>query len=392
MRRIVQATITILVPGIFFVAGICLVGVGVSAQKQRRRTPVKRQAITRPATIDYSRFSHATKKHQGTCNTCHKVPTKNWPKARDYPDVADYPDHDACVSCHRAQFFKGAKPVICSICHTKVSPRDDARLAFRNPAAPRQFLIEFPHDKHQDVIARLFRRWQTEAPPRFVHASFNSSQRSPTPSLTVGLLPRSLSVKVQPLTQAILTLSADEKTKHFNNCEICHGPRTNAPAAPATGWPDSFAPDAATFKASPRSHASCFNCHWKSQPPTSEDCAGCHKLADKAYVAFDSPTRFSLKFRHAREQHVAECTTCHINITKAATLRGLKPDVPITSCTECHNKDGLRLDVSNELEAIDKNRDFVCSYCHTSDVGRRDPPASHYLISGREPIKRRDVK
>ena len=99
-----------------------------------------------------------------------------------------------------------------------------------------------------------------------------------------------------------------------------------------------------------------------------------------------------MKFRHAREQHLAECTACHINITKAATLRGLTPDVPITSCTECHNKDGLRLDVANELEAVDRNRDFVCSYCHTSDVGRGDPPVSHYLIAGREPIKRNDVK
>jgi len=51
----------------------------------------------------------------------------------------------------------------------------------------------------------------------------------------------------------------------------------------------------------------------------------------------------------------------------------------------------LRLDVSKELEAIDKNRDFVCSYCHTSYVGRRDPPASHYLIAGREAIKRKDI-
>jgi len=87
-----------------------------------------------------------------------------------------------------------------------------------------------------------------------------------------------------------------------------------------------------------------------------------------------------------------ECTVCHINITKAANLRGLKPDVPITSCTECHNKDGLRLDVSRELEAVDKNRQFVCVYCHTSDVGRLDAPASHYLIAGRQPIKRKDVK
>jgi hypothetical protein len=103
-----------------------------------------------------------------------------------------------------------------------------------------------------------------------------------------------------------------------------------------------------------------------------------------------------MKFRHQggseKQNHVAECTTCHINITKAATLRGLKPDVPITSCSECHNREGLRLDVTQELEAIDKNRDFVCLYCHTSNVGRLDPPTSHYLIAGREPQKRKDVK
>jgi hypothetical protein len=106
----------------------------------------------------------------------------------------------------------------------------------------------------------------------------------------------------------------------------------------------------------------------------------------------ETTQRKSMKFSHAREQHVAECTTCHINITKASTLRGLQPDVPITSCTECHNKDGLRLDVSGELEALDKNREFVCSYCHTSDVGGRDAPASHYLIAGRPALKRKDMK
>ena len=131
------------------------------AQKRRARRPAS--APRSPAaTVDYSRFSHATKKHQGACNTCHKVPTDNWKKVRDFPDVADFPGHAACVSCHRPQFFKGAKPVICSDCHSKVSPKDDARFAFRNPAAPSQFLIEFPHDKHQDVIARTLRRLTTE--------------------------------------------------------------------------------------------------------------------------------------------------------------------------------------------------------------------------------------
>lgn len=361
MRRIARITTATLAPAIFFIGVICLLGVVVSAQKQRRKTPVNRRATTRPATVDYSRFSHSTKKHQGACNTCHKVPTDNWKKVSEFPDVADYPSHDACVSCHRPQFFKGAKPAICSVCHSKVSPRDDARFEFRSLGSPREFLPEFPHDKHQDVIARMFRHLKLEERPLFLRASYS-------------------------------TFYADDKTKRYNNCEICHGPRTIAPGAPSTGWVDSFIPDAASFKALPNSHAACFNCHWKSQQPTNENCGGCHKLADKAFIQIDSPKRLSLKFRHAREQHIAECTTCHINITKAATLRGLKPDVPITTCTECHNKDGLRLDVSRELEALDKNREFSCSYCHTSDVGRRDPPSSHYLIAGREPLKRKDIK
>ena len=340
-------------------ASVLVVG---GAQRQRRRAAPPPQRTTRAGSIDYSRFSHATKKHQAGCNTCHKAPTENWKKVRDFPDIADYPGHDACVSCHRPQFFKGARPPICSVCHTTVSPRSDVRFAFRNPRVPRQFVMEFPHDKHQDVIAGIIRKFRAERQPRFLRISFISSS------------------------------AADDKTKHYNNCEICHLPRTAVPTAPPSGWPDSFVPEAAFFKSVPSGHAACFNCHWTSQQPTNANCGGCHKAAEKSYTAVDTPRRFSMKFRHAREQHVAECTTCHINITKASTLRGLKPDVPITACTECHNKDGLRLDVSKELEAIDKNRDFVCIYCHTSDVGRRDPPSSHYLIAGREAIQRKDVK
>jgi hypothetical protein len=276
--------------------------------------------------IDYTKFSHSTQKHQATCLTCHKIPSKEWTKASAFPDITDYPGHDACVSCHRPQFFKGARPPICSVCHSKTSPRDDVRFAFRNPASTRQFAIEFPHDKHQDVIALL----------RYAHAPQN-----------------------------------------YNNCTICHAPRT------------------ATFRAVPADHASCFNCHWKSQQPVAGNCNGCHKLTTP-YVRNDQPSRISMKFIHEGggegKQHAAECTTCHINITKAASLRGLKPDVPITSCTECHNQDGLRQDLSKELVAIDKNRGFVCVYCHAPNVGSLDPPASHYLIAERPPLKRKDIK
>jgi hypothetical protein len=329
----------------------------VAAQRRRVRKPAARP-VTSTSRIDYSQFLHSTPKHQAACSTCHLAPTENWRKLRAFPDVADYPGHAACVGCHRPQFFRSAKPVICSVCHTKVSPRDDARFSFSKPGTPRQFVIEFPHDKHQDVIAQVLRQLESQS-ARFVRTSFTA---------------------------------VDDKTKHYSNCEICHAPRTNAAVAPAGGWPDSLTPEAAFFKTAPNDHSSCFNCHWKSQQPTSANCAGCHKPADKSYLPADTPVRISMKFRHPREQHVAECTTCHINITKSSTLRGLAPDVPITACSECHNKDGLRLDVSKELEAIDKNKEFVCSYCHTSDVGRRDPPASHYLIAGREAIKRKDVK
>lgn len=287
-----------------------------------------------PAAVDYSKFSHATKKHQAECKTCHVVPSKDWQKTAQFPDIVDYPDHAACVSCHRAQFFKGARPPICSVCHSKTSPRDDVRYTFRNPASRLQFKIEFPHDKHQDVIAQLF------APRKRVDLAH-----------------------------------AQQQQQRYNNCTICHASRTT------------------TFKASPVDHSSCFNCHWKSQAPVATDCNGCHKPAPAPYTAATDPTRISQKFIHegggAAGNHVRECTACHINITKAASLRGLKPDVPVTACTECHNKDGGRQDLNTELAAIDKNRAFTCTYCHAPNVGNLDPPASHYLIAQRPPMKRK---
>jgi hypothetical protein len=335
----------------------------VAGQRRTTRRNPKPPATRKPA-VDYSRFSHATKEHQESCKTCHKTPTANWKKVSQFPDVADFPDHDACVRCHRAQFFKSAQPVICSNCHQKTSPRDSARFEFRNPVRPRQFTIEFPHDRHQDVIARL----EPAARPvtqtvslRFAHSSMHVEQPTQTNSL------------------------------RYNNCEICHVANTKPPAAPRAGWPDGYVPAANLFKAAPESHDACFSCHWKSQKPTKDSCEGCHKLA-QPYLFTGVPERKSMKFTHAREQHVKECTACHINITKSASLKGLKPDVPITACSECHNKEGLRLDVGGELVALDKDRAFVCVYCHTSQIGRLNPPSSHYLIAGRAPAKLRDAK
>ena len=257
---------------------------------------------------DYSKFSHSTDKHQQACKTCHKP----------YADAGDYPDHNACVSCHRRQFFRGARPQICSVCHSKTSPRDDTRFAFRKPDARLQFTIDFPHNTHQDLI------------------------------------------------------------QGNNNCTLCHATRT------------------ATFKAVPNDHSSCFSCHWKSQEPVAANCNGCHRRATTPYTPPDSPKRISVKFIHdgggEKKDHVAECTTCHIHITKDTKVRGLKPDVPITACTGCHNKVGLREDLNKELAALDKDRAFTCVYCHAPNIGTQDAPASHYLIAERVPLKRKDIK
>ncbi|HET6890712.1 MAG TPA: hypothetical protein VFH31_06385 [Pyrinomonadaceae bacterium] len=358
---------------------------------QAQRPNRSRTRPPRPAkpSVDYSKFSHATDKHQAACNTCHKIPSRNWQQAGNFPDIIDYPDHDACVSCHRPQFFRGARPEICSICHIKVSPRHEARFSFRNPLSQRQFEIEFPHDRHQDVIARSRIPFDSER-------QFNSIQNESGSDRTqvsgpLGKLSAVASAPASVFVRASFKFSSvQDKTKTYNNCTICHLTRKENPASPG-GWIDSFVPTAGTFKSVPTSHESCFICHWKAQRPVSRECSGCHKLT-KPYVSLDPVPRLSMKFTHAREQHIDECTTCHINITKAASLRGLNPDVPITSCTGCHNQVGKREDLEAELAKLSKDKNFVCTYCHTSDKGKLDPPASHYLVTGRKPIKRAEMR
>jgi len=325
-------------------------GGGAFGQKRPARKPTT-PAPTGPGAKDYSKFSHSTKEHSDGCTTCHKVPTANSQKVRGFPDVADYPGHDACVRCHRAQFFKGAQPVICSICHTKTSPKDSARAAFRNESRPRQFTILFPHNKHQDVIASI------------------TSPTSPRNGRSVTAFFKSAHAFA-------------DGPQPYNNCEICHG-APKPPVAPAKGWPDKFVPADDTFKNSPAGHASCFNCHWSGQEPTRDKCEKCHSKAATPYFPVASPMRFSMKFRHDgggdKKNHERECTSCHINITKSAEVKGLKPDVPIfPSCmnSDCHNH---KEQLDDEMAKFNKppQGGFVCTKCHTSDVGGKKPPPSH---------------
>jgi cytochrome c553 len=342
---------------------VILIFAGINAPAQTRRTQPARQA-PKGSAAKYSDFLHSSDKHKAlTCNACHKVPTK-WTAQRDFPDVADFPNHDACVRCHRQQFFTrqsfvGTGPAICTVCHVRVAPREAGRFVFGNPNRAgqptkakneRQFMIEFPHDKHQNVIA--------SAPPG----------RGPNTAVS--------------FVRASFFQIDDQKKADYNNCTICHQRNDGLVMAPLSAPTDSTGGQANKFfKTMPHAHDSCFNCHWKSQQPAGDDCAGCHKPA-ASFVATLAPKRISAMFSHegGKGEHVSECTTCHINITRASTLRGLTPDVPIAACATCHkdNKKTTYPKITTiEEELAQFKKTSSCTYCHQADVGTKKPPASH---------------
>ncbi|HXT62786.1 MAG TPA: cytochrome c3 family protein [Pyrinomonadaceae bacterium] len=348
---------------LFFIGGTEIVG-SIAAQTRRRpRTttrPKTQTSAPRGAPPKYSAFLHSSDKHKNlTCNECHKVPT-SWTAKRDFPDVADFPDHDACVRCHRQQFFTrqamiGTGPAICTVCHVRAAPREQARFAFGKPnnsaqqakaKDERQFTIEFPHDKHQNVIAM----WHGLQ-------SVNTS-----------------------LHHRLKSVPLDDKKPDYNNCSICHQTDMSL-AIVALAAPNADPALLHPFKSMPRTHDSCFNCHWKNQKPAAADCAGCHKAAP-TFIAELGRKRISAKFAHegGKGEHIAECTTCHINITRVSTTRGLTPDVPLNACAACH-RDSKKITYSKavtiEAEIEQFNKTGECSYCHTPDVGKKKPPASH---------------
>ena len=342
-----------------FIFILALCAITIVAAQTRRGTRLNSQTAPRASAAKYSVFLHSSDKHKTlACNACHKIPTA-WNAKRDFPDVADFPEHDACVRCHRPQFFSrqamsGTGPTVCTVCHLRAAPREAGRFAFGKPNADnqaaktkddRQFTIEFPHDQHQNVIAKLRQ------------PAWNSS-----------------------LLRVSFTREPDEQKADYNNCTVCHQ-RNDELLSTQPAAPDAGGQFRKFFKTVPRSHEACFACHWKHQKPVSSDCAGCHKAAT-TFVPLLTPKRISAKFSHegGKGEHVMECTTCHINITRAASLRGLTPDVPLAACTTCH-KDNKKTTypkvVTIEEEFAQYKTTNACSYCHAPDVGSKKPPASH---------------
>lgn len=373
-----------------------------SAAAQQRRGTTRRRAPARPQRprVDYTKFTHSTSAHRkDSCASCHKSPSDNWSQVRErdaaFPDITDYPEHESCLSCHRQQFFRGARPAICTVCHTVVSPRSGARHPFANPAAAfarskkgssetSEFAINFPHDLHQDVMARAPSR--DEPGVRFVRAAFAQEQ---------------------------------VKSSKPNSCSVCHETYVRPGTAGATtAPPDAMAGaglpslPAGLLKTTPTGHDSCFNCHWQDggEKPVSTDCAGCHKPlpagtvrpalagkdADAQFAArsgFTDPhivrkllRRDSVIFAHEEERHrEIDCATCHTRIPALSTLDETTLKVPILSCgagTSCHIGAKPKRILNEEVDKKLADSNFQCVKCHYN-LGREKPPKSHLEATGK---------
>lgn len=363
-----------------FACGLMLTDQPVDAQK---RKPQQNYSI--PQRSKYSEFQHATKAHQTDCGTCHKpFPSTNWKSVRSgkdaFPDITDYPRHESCLKCHQQQFFRGATPQICSICHTNPSPRDSSRHPFPNPrelfdqspkgkkAPPSDMVVAFPHDKHVDIVTA-----NAHSTVTFVTASF---------------------------------LSWADRRRAEESCVVCHQtmkPQGDAAdeylVPPPKTLGDAFWLKKGTFKTAPIGHSTCFTCHSPDTGilPAPENCAGCHRLRpeeprsdfdaklantigldDKVMVQAWSSRHSSGTFRHEWFSHAEiACSTCHnvntINTADPNTMR-----VTTASCSTCHATqtadDGGALNY--EMDKRKQDPKFDCVKCHVA-FGKLPIPASH---------------
>ncbi|MFN2456031.1 MAG: hypothetical protein ABR577_17645 [Pyrinomonadaceae bacterium] len=382
-----------------------------------RRMPAP--ARGRPASY-YSKFTHDIAGHGGgpkeSCLPCHTV------TSQQQSDIKDYPGHDSCLNCHRQQFFRGARPAICSVCHTVVSPRNGARFEFPKPAAQSQFTDIFPHRKHLSRETRL---------------AFAKLPDAKNQAKTVQ-----------------------------DTCIHCHKVNNANLEKVAAKWPkDSFVPSPGTFMTSPSGHASCIECHWKAPEPKEKtafavyepyinSCSECHKNvllkapaktaasgaaagksgeAEKSMAAGGGgggatpkseamteakfvpahavavvpalppalaqvtdawAVRISAKFEHAipkfdakpkDDPHRGSCTDCHKQVSKVDSLeifRRKDNTVQLASCVECHGDKSGKGDagaIVRELKAREQNPKFDCVYCHSSNIGLKvDGFDDHY--------------
>ena len=380
-------------------------GAAAAAEPQQRRRGRARVAPRRAPAKDFSDFKHSTAAHRKDCASCHQVPTENWAQVRDresaFLDVTDYPEHESCLGCHRTQFFNGARPVICSVCHSVVSPRLGTRHPFQNPqalfarspkalkqaandktkggqgaaAGVEEFAINFPHDVHLDAMAA---------------ARPAGTKRPSTCAVchqTYFLRPGQKEAEARPVEAKPAEAQA-------------------AAAGGAASLPDGI------LMTSPTGHDSCFSCHWKGsdereggERPYATECMGCHVPpaqlktqpgaaapaapapagkdigeVEARRVGFADPyalarllRRGTVKYQHAHESHVKlDCALCHSKVTSDRAQADTMYQVPILSCggSGCHiTASGPKKQLNVEVEKRVADATSECTFCHVN-LGR----------------------
>jgi hypothetical protein len=366
------------------------------ASRGSTRKPARRSSDQKPR-VDYKSFSHQTHvvAQKLACNSCHKVPSKNWKEVRKgdaaFLDVTDFPEHSSCLNCHRQQFFARERPAptICSNCHVNSSPKDTSRWLFpslgdvADPSNKKrelisEFGVEFPHDKHLDVVG--FNRFPRGPEPFFVAVSLQEKKKDGPPK----------------------------------NCLVCHETyqaQGNSSEEYVTKPPksigDAFWLKKGTFKTTPNSHTVCFTCHSADSgiAPAPTDCNVCHKLTSpqsmpqSLKVDFDPKLAITMgitdatmlskwsrrisagAFRHEGGEHPdLNCMGCH-NVPTMNTLDAKTLKVPVRSCggaDGCHvtatTDDGGALNY--EIDQRKKDPTFVCTKCHIT-FGKEGIPEDH---------------
>ncbi|MCU1266478.1 MAG: hypothetical protein JWM21_2796 [Acidobacteria bacterium] len=396
----------LVVMAVVLLFSLTLVTVTAQLPKAPTRRSSMRNAASHKPRIDYARFSHDTHvtRQKLACDSCHKFPTKNWKDVRKadiaFADVAEFPEHSSCLNCHRQQFFARERPApaICSNCHVGVSPRDTTRFIFptlgdvSDPTRKRrdsvsEFVVNFPHDKHMDVIAGNFQPGGDRS-VRFVQAAFQ---------------------KEKPKEES------DPKL-----CVICHktyGPQGDSAEEYVTTPPknlgDAFWLKKGMFKTIPVSHAPCSSCHNTDAgiEPAPSKCDACHKLlpAGNLSVDFDPKVATALgitdriilerwqrrasagTFPHEGGAHPGlSCTTCHnIPTMNTSDLKTLKVAVK-----SCGGAEGCHISVTSdeggalnfEIDQRKAKTEFQCTKCHLV-FGGQPVPASH-LEAIPKPVKK----
>jgi hypothetical protein len=419
------------VPILVFLAALCFLPgpIGAVSAQRRSRTRTRKPKTPPAPKVDYTKFSHMT--HVVTqklaCNSCHKVPSKNWNVVRKadaaFADVTDFPEHSSCLECHRTQFFARERPApaICSNCHIAVTPRDTARWLFpslgdlTDPNLKRRGLVSefgvgFPHDKHVDVVSR-------NAPernrPLFVNAWLSVRTASDSDRISAKLkttIPPSDYEWHDPVATARGS-ETSQKSAIPASCLVCH--QTYQPQAqsseeyvtkPPKDIGDNFWLKKGTFKTIPSSHTICFSCHSADSgiAPEPKNCEVCHTLEPPkpAKVDFDAALASSMGadatmlarwsrrisaggFRHEGGEHPdLNCLNCHkVDASTFSTVHFSTMKVPVKSCggaDGCHitattDEGGI---LNFEIDSKKKDPNFTCTKCHVT-FGKGSIPESH---------------